>query len=148
MSSEHDDPQHNPYTAPSVGAEAGGTRGFAITDEVRKLIATTASLMIAAGIIQLMSGVLGLVLSGVSKASALNVVLFGIVPAFTAIAGFSLRNLGKPGDDLGSLLAGLRQLHIAFLVKGIALLLVVGVVLLSLLAMVLGVGAGFFSMWG
>lgn len=148
MNSEHDELQHNPYAAPSAGAEAGGKRGFEITDEVRQLIATTATLMIAAGIIQLMSGVFGLVISGVSKASALNVVVFGIVPAFTAVAGFSLRSLGKPGDDLGSLLAGLRQLYVAFLVKGIALLVVVSVVLLGLLATFLGVGIDFFSMWG
>lgn len=137
----------NPYAAPTAGGDLGGKRGFAMSDEVRKLIATTATLMIVAGLVQLMSGAVTLISQGFSPEGWISVALFGVVPAFTAIAGFSLRAVGKPGDDLGSLLAGFRQLHVAFLVKGIVLLLILGIILLSFAAMFLGVGVGFFSMW-
>ncbi len=142
---EHD--PSNPYAAPSAGTEAGGKRGFAIEDDVRKLISTTATLMIVAGVIQLISGAYSLIAGGVSAQNLVRVALFGVVPAFTAIAGFSLRGLGRPGDDLGSMLAGFRSLHVAFVVKGVVLLLIVGLVLLGVAAMFLGVGVGFLAMW-
>lgn len=138
----------NPYAAPTAGAEAGGKRGFAFTDEVRKLISTTATLMIVAGILQMIPGVAGLVTEGFSGATLLRAMLFGVIPAFTAIAGFSLRALDKPGDDLGALLSGVRQLFVAYLIKGVVLLLVIGSMLLMLLFAFLGAGVGFFKMWG
>jgi hypothetical protein len=137
----------NPYVAPTAGAELHAKRGFTLSDEARKLIATTATLMIVAGGIQLISGIMTLVRDGFTTQSLITVALFGVVPTFTAIAGFSLRAVGKPGDDVGSLLSGFRQLHIAYLVKGIALIVIVALFLLALLAMFLDVGLGMFSMF-
>lgn len=138
----------NPYAAPTAGAEAGGKRSVGLADEVRKLISTTAILMIVAGILQMIPGVAGLAVDGFSAGSVVRVALFGVIPAFTAIAGFSLRTLNQPGDDLGALLSGFRQLFVAFLIKGIVLLTVVGLTLLSLALAFLGVGKAFFTMWG
>lgn len=146
MSYDHD--SSNPYAAPTAGAEAGGRRGFAFTDEVRKLISSTANLMIVAAILQMIPGVVSLLLNGFSTATAVNAAIFIVVPVFTAIAGFSLRGLAQPGDDLGALSSGLRALFIPFLIKGIVMLVMVVFTLLGLLLTVIGVGAGFFSMWG
>jgi hypothetical protein len=142
------DPAHNPYAAPTAGAEVGGKRSFALADEVRRLISTTATLMIVAGILQIIPGIARLVIDGFSAWGLLSISLFGIIPAFTAIAGFSLRTLNQPGDDLGALLSGFRQLFVAFLIKGIVLLTVIGLMLLSLAFAFLGVGKAFFNMWG
>jgi hypothetical protein len=136
----------NPYTAPSAGAEVGGGRGFAFSDELRKLISSTATLMIVAGILQMIPGV-AMLFGGLSAATVVGALFFGVIPAFTAVAGFSLRALAKPGDDLGALSAGFRALFIPFLAKGIVMLLVVSVMLLGFLLSIVGVGAGFFAMW-
>lgn len=146
MTAPHD--PANPYAAPSAGAEVGRGSSFAITDEVRKLISTTATLMIVGGILQMIPGVARLFTTEFSVPNLVFLAVFGVIPAFVTIAGFSLRSLGKPGDDLGSLLAGFRQLYVAFLIKGIVLLAVVGLTVLSLLLAFLGVGIGFFRMWG
>jgi hypothetical protein len=138
----------NPYAAPSAGAEAGGKRSFALADEVRKLISTTATLMIVAGILQIIPGIAQLVKEGFSASTLLTTALFGVIPAFTAIAGFSLRTLNQPGDDLGALLSGFRQLFVAYLIKGIVMLTMIGLMLLMLLFTVLGVGKAFYGMWG
>jgi hypothetical protein len=137
----------NPYAAPSAGAEAGGRRSFVFTDEVRQLISTTATLMIIGGVLQMIPAVATLVVNGFSAATVIVCALFGVIPAFTAVAGFSLRGLAKPGDDLGALSAGIRALFVPFLAKGIVLLAIVGLTLLGLLLTTIGIGAGFFAMW-
>jgi hypothetical protein len=137
----------NPYSAPSAGGEAGRGQGFAFSDELRKLISSTASLMIVAGILQMIPGVMTLVVNGVSAFTIVGAAMFGVVPAFTAVAGFSLRALAKPGDDLGALNSGFRALFVPFLIKGIIMLLVVGLMLLNILMMVIGIGTGFAAMW-
>lgn len=137
----------NPYAAPTAGAEAGGRRTFAFTDEVRKLISQTASLMIAAGILQMIPGVAILIVNGFSAFTLVGVAIFGIVPAFTTVAGFSLRALGKPGDDLGALSIGIRALFVPFLVKGIVLLVIVITTVLSFALSAIGIGRDFINMW-
>lgn len=139
------DYEANPYAAPSVGAEQGSTR-FELSDELRKLISTTATLMMVAGVVQLLPSIVALIRGGFSAASLLSSAAFGVVPAFIAIAGFSLRSAAQEGS-LDTLLAGFRQLYVAFLVKGVVLLLVVGFFLLGLAAMFLGVGIGFASLF-
>jgi hypothetical protein len=136
----------NPYAAPNAGADVGGGRGFAFSDELRKLISSTATLMIVAGILQMIPGV-AMLLGGLSAVTVVGVLFFGVVPAFTTVAGFSLRALAKPGDDLGALSTGFRALFIPFLAKGIVMLVVVGLTLLGLLLSIVGIGAGFFAMW-
>jgi hypothetical protein len=138
----------NPYAAPSAGAEVGRGRSFALSDELRKLISTTATLMIVGGILQMIPGVAQLLTSGFAVANLVSLALFGVIPLFVTIAGFSLRSLAKPGDDLGALLSGFRQLYVAFLIKGVVLLTMVGLMVLSLLFAFLGVGVGFLRMWG
>jgi hypothetical protein len=141
------EPDSNPYAAPAAGAEAGGRRAFSFTDEVRKLIATTALLMIIGGSLQMIPGVSGLILNGFTAPSLVNLAIFGVVPAFVVFAGFSLRGVSRPGDDLGALMSGFRQLFVAFLIKGIVMLTVVGVFLLGFLLSILGVGAGLFNLF-
>jgi hypothetical protein len=137
----------NPYAAPTAGGEVGRGQAFAFTDELRKLISSTATLMIIAGVLQMLPGVMMLVVKGLSAATAVGAAMFGVVPAFTAIAGFQLRALGKPGDDVGAFESGIRALFIPFLVKGIIMLLVVGLMLLNILLMVIGIGTGFAALW-
>ncbi|HVI03083.1 MAG TPA: hypothetical protein VM869_30515 [Enhygromyxa sp.] len=137
----------NPYAAPTAGGETGAGRGFAFSDELRQLISSTASLMIVAGALQMIPGVLMLITNGISAWSLVSTAMFGIAPIFTAIAGFSLRALGKPGNDQEALHSGLRALFVPFLVKGIIMLLVVGLMLLNILLMVIGIGTGFVAMW-
>jgi hypothetical protein len=138
----------NPYAAPSAGAEVGPGRSFALADELRRLIASTATLMIVGGTLQMIPGVAQLLMGGFSAVNLVSLALFGVIPLFVTIAGFSLRRLGKPGDDLGALLGGFRQLYVAFLIKGIVLLTMVTLMVLSLMFAFLGVGVSFLRMWG
>lgn len=142
------DDSSNPYAAPTAGGEVGRGQALALTDELRKLIASTATLMIIAGILQMLPAVMMLVVNGLSAPTIVGAAMFGVVPVFTAIAGFQLRALGKPGDDVGAFESGIRALLIPFLVKGIVMLLVVGLMLLNILLMVIGIGTGFAAMWG
>lgn len=143
----HEPDISNPYAAPSAGAELGAGRAFAFSDELRQLMSSTATLMIIAGVLQMIPGVLTLIVVGFSATTALVVTLFGVVPAFTAIAGILLRPLAKPGDDLNALHSGIRVLLIPFVVKGGVMLLVVGLTVLSFVLSLLQVGAGFAAMW-
>jgi len=143
-----DQDSSNPYAAPVAGAEAGGGRSFALADEVRTLISTTATLMIVGGLLTLIPTVVGLVVNGFATESLITAAIFGLIGVFTAVAGFSLRALARPGDDLGALLAGFRQLYVAYLVKGVVMLIFVGLMLLSLALSFIGVGVGFYKMWG
>nr|AYM53139.1 hypothetical protein [Pseudenhygromyxa salsuginis] len=133
----------NPYAAPSVGAEqAEQGVNFALSEEQRKLLQTTATIMLVAGGSQLAATALNLVIAGVNVATVVTTLLMGLVPVFVLIAGLTLRRLGQPGNDREALVQGLRQLFLAFLIKGSALLLVIGLGLLTVLSMVLGLGRG------
>ncbi|MCA9684519.1 MAG: hypothetical protein KC457_20195 [Myxococcales bacterium] len=136
----------NPYAAPSVGAEqAEQGVNFALSEEQRKLLQTTATIMLVAGGSQLAAAALNLVIAGVNVATVVTTLLMGLVPVFVLIAGLTLRRLGQPGNDREALVQGLRQLFLAFLIKGSALLLVIGLGLLTVLSMVLGLGRGLMN---
>lgn len=135
----------NPYAAPSAGAEEVTTR-FELDEDQRKVIMTTATLMIVAGIVQVLPTLVELVLEGISVESVVLTAIFGVVPVFVTIAGFSLRSAAEKGS-LEALLSGFRQLHVAFLVKGVALILVIAFFLIGIAAMFLGVGLDFFRMF-
>ncbi len=130
----------NPYAAPSAGAEEVTTR-FSLDDDQRKLITTTATLMMVAGLVQIVPTLIGLVRDGLSVESVVVTALFGVVPVFVAIAGFSLRGAAKDGS-LEALLTGVRQLHVAFLVKGIAMITIMVLMVAFLAMMFLGLGGG------
>lgn len=132
----------NPYASPSEEAQRQHSAKFVLDDEQRKVISSTAILMIVAGIVQILVTLLDAVQTGGSTVEIMiEAGLFGVVPAFLVIAGFSLRSAAAQGS-VESLLSGFRQLYVAFLVKGVAMLLVIGLGLLMLLLMVLGIGAG------
>jgi hypothetical protein len=140
------DEEVNPYAAPQAGTESGGAEpSLRLGEDIRKLIATTALLMIISGCLQLIPGVAGLITQGIGFESLGNAVLFGVVPAFAAIAGVSLRGVAEPGEDRATLLAGLRQLYVAYLVKGIALILILVLFVVAFAMIFLGIGGGLFS---
>lgn len=133
----------NPYASPSDDAQRPPSARFALDDEQRKLISSTAVIMMIAGAIQLLTTLLDLVRAGISTESVIEAALLGVYGGFVVVAGFSLRAAATQGS-LDALLAGFRQLFVVFLVKGILLLLVVGLGLLGLLLFVLGMGRSFF----
>lgn len=135
----------NPYAAPSTDAEQPSAR-FRLEDEQRQIIVKTASLMMVAGVVQLLPTLIMVFREGLSALTLVNVALFGVAPVFVAIAGFSLRGAAREGS-LDALLAGFRQLHVAFLVKGVVLLLVIGGFLLGILLAVFGVGFGLANLF-
>jgi hypothetical protein len=143
---EHD--ARNPYASPSEDAQRQNSAKFTLDEEQRKIISSTATLMIVAGILQILVTLLDALRSGGSKVEVmLEIGMFGVVPAFLVIAGFSLRSAAAQGS-VESLLSGFRQLYVAFLVKGLAMLLVLGLGLLTILMMVLGIGAAFSDYFG
>jgi hypothetical protein len=131
----------NPYASPSDAAQRSHSAKFTLDDEQRKLISSTATLMIAAGIVQLLVTMIDALRAGFTGESLVEAALFGVVPAFIAIAGFSLRSAAAQGS-VEALLSGFRQLYVAFLVKGVMMLLVIGLGLLTLLLFVFGMGSG------
>jgi hypothetical protein len=131
----------NPYASPSEAADRHHSVKFTLDDEQRKLISSTATLMIAAGVVHLLVALKDLAIAGFAPDGLIEAVVFGVVAAFMAIAGFSLRSAAADGS-LEALLAGFRQLHVAFLVKGVMMLLVIGFGLLMVLMFAFGVGAG------
>lgn len=131
----------NPYASPSEAAQAQYSVKFTLDEQQRKLISSTATLMMVAGAAHLFAALLDLVRSDFATESVIEAVLFGVVAAFVAIAGFSLRNAATEGS-LDALLSGFRQLYVAFLVKGVMMLLVIGLGLLMLLLFVFGIGSG------
>jgi hypothetical protein len=132
----------NPYASPSEDAQRQYSAKFVLDEDQRKVISSTATLMIIAGITQILATLLVAVRSDDSMTEiAIEAGVFGVVSAFLVIAGFSLRSAAARGS-VDALLSGFRQLYVAFLVKGIALLLVIGFGLLTILLMILGIGAG------
>jgi hypothetical protein len=131
----------NPYASPSEAADRHHSIKFTLDHDQRKIISSTAKLMIAAGAVHLLAVLKDLVSAGFTAEAAIGAVVFGLVAAFMAIAGFSLRNAAAEGS-LEALLSGFRQLYVAFLVKGVMMLLVIGFGLLMLLMFVFGVGSG------
>ena len=126
--------EFNPYAAPEPGTESGGTGGaFALGDEVRKLVASTAALMVVASVLQLIPTTVGLVREGFTKTTIMMAALTGVVPVFVAVAGLTLRGLARAGDDRGTLIKGFRQLHVAFAIKGVALILILVLFVLGFL---------------
>ena len=65
-------------------------------------------------------------------------------PAASKPAGARRCRLARPGDDIAALVQGFRSLFVAFLIKGLAMLLVVGFGILFVAAMFLGLGRGLF----
>jgi hypothetical protein len=137
----------NPYASPSEDAQRQVSAKFVLDDEQRKIISSTATLMIVAGLVQMLVTLLDAVAEGGEMVEIMiEVGLFGVVPAFLVIAGFSLRSAAARGS-VDALLSGFRQLYVAFLVKGLALLLFIGFGLLVILMMALGVGAEITGMF-
>lgn len=133
----------NPYASPSEDAQRQHSAKFTLDEEQRKVISSTATLMIVAGILQIIVTGIDAVNGGGSMTEMMvEAGMFGVVSAFLVIAGFSLRSAAARGS-VESLLSGFRQLYVAFLVKGVAMLLVVGFGLLAVLLLVLNMGAGF-----
>lgn len=131
----------NPYASPSEDAQRQHSAKFMLDEDQRKVISSTATLMIVAGILQILVTVIDAVSTGGSTTDIMiEAALFGVVSAFIVSAGFSLRSAAAQGS-VDALLSGFRQLYVAFLVKGVAMLLAIGLGLLMLLLLVLGVGA-------
>jgi hypothetical protein len=131
----------NPYASPSEAAQGQYSVKFTLDEHQRKLISSTATLMMVAGGAHLLAALLDLVRTDFATESVIEAVLMGVVAAFVAIAGFSLRSAAAAGS-LDALLSGFRQLYVAFLVKGVMMLLVIGFGLLTLLLFVFGIGSG------
>ena len=124
----------NPYAAPQAEADATNTRAaFAISPETRKLIAAAATLMVVAGVLELIPATINLMTHDLSVKSIGTAAFLGFMPAFVAYAGLTLRRLGTAGDDRTTMLEGFRQLHVAFLVKGVILLALVTISALTFL---------------
>ena len=88
----------NPYASPSEAAQRGHSAKFTLDDERRKLISSTATLMIVAGTLQLLVLVLDLVRVSFAIDSVISAVMFGLIAAFVAVAGFSLRSAAAEGS--------------------------------------------------
>jgi hypothetical protein len=131
----------NPYASPSEAADRHHSVKFTLEPEQRKLISSTATLMIAAGTVHMLVVLIDLVNDGFAIDSLIEAVVFGVMAAFVAVAGVSLRRAAADGS-LEALMSGFRQLHVTFLVKGVMMLLVIGFGLLMVLMFALGVGAG------
>jgi uncharacterized membrane-anchored protein len=127
----------NPYASPSEDAQRPHSARFSLDDDQRKIISSTAVIMIIAGVVQIISALIDLIQAGVSTDSLIQAAVLGVIGSFVTIAGFSLRAAAAQGS-VDALLAGFRQLFVVFLVKGIFLLLLVVGGLLSLLLMLLG----------
>lgn len=135
----------NPYAPPRADTQQHSVR-FALSDEQAKLITTTATLMIVGGAVQLLVVLAALIEGELALARVAVAAIIAVIPAFIAIAGFSLRSAAQDGS-LDGLLAGIRQLRVAFLVKGVALSILVALMLLMFALMVLGVGLGFAGLF-
>jgi hypothetical protein len=139
--------QPNPYAAPVRGSEhAPAPGGFRLSDDLRRQIGGVAKLMIAAGGLQITSSTLGLIRGGISVETLATSAIAGIVPLFWLIAGVTLNGIASrdEGNDLAGLLSGFRQLHVAFVVKGVTLVGLIVLGLLMLLAMMFGMGRSLF----
>jgi hypothetical protein len=134
----------NPYASPSEDAQRQHSAKFTLDDDQRKIISSTAIIMIVAGIVQLLMTVIDVVNEGLTAESLVVAAVFGVVPCFVVIAGFSLRSAAALGS-VDALLSGFRQLFVVFLVKGVMLLLAVGFGLLTVLLFALGIGRDLFS---
>lgn len=130
----------NPYAAPSADADAAASgRTLVLSEEVRQLVARTSMLMIVAACIEMASSTIDLILGGeITRVTVVTSMVFLVVPVFVLMAGLSLRRMAAPGDDHAALQIGLRNLWVVFLLKGAALLLVLGFSVLSVLWMFLG----------
>ncbi|MFV8750678.1 hypothetical protein ACNOYE_09000 [Nannocystaceae bacterium ST9] len=131
--------QPNPYAAPTAGSEHARASGYRLSDELRSQIAGVAKLMLVAGGLQISSSTLGLIRDGISIETGVVAGIAGVVPLFVMMAGITLLGIAGAGprDDLATLNQGFRQLSVAFVVKGVVLLLIIG---LGLLGLVLGFG--------
>ncbi|GEM_PF-6466007 len=137
----------NPYAAPSPGSDVpgvgSGVGSIALNPELRALIGKTAMFMVVAGGLQLFASAIGLVRSLISSTSIgwENFVGFGVatvIPVFLLIAGLNLRALAQPSiDDRVILANGLRHLKVALMIKGIAM---ISVIILVILSVVFAVG--------
>jgi hypothetical protein len=136
--------EFNPYTAPTAGSEQGRASGLRLSDELRAHIVGVAKLMVVAAFVQIVpatGGLLEALISGssIGPAELLRAAMLGIVPLFVMIGAFTLLGLRRnPSDDLPMLLASMRQLTVAYAIKGVVLLLFIG---LGLASLVFGFGA-------
>ncbi len=141
--------EQNPFAAPSPGAESPIGRRFVLSDELRQVMSSTATLMIVASVVQIIPTTLGLLRAGLSTETIVTAMLQGVIPIFVLLAGIALRGAtSSEGGDLAALISGFRQLYVAFLIKGILLIMLVGIGVLGVLMMVLGVGRGLFNFFG
>lgn len=124
----------NPYTAPTPGSEQGRASGLRLSDELRAQIVGVARLMLIAGGVQIVPAVLSLV-DELSLPNLLFASLLGIVPLFIMVGAVSLLGLARnEGSDLPLLLSSMRQLTVAYAIKGVVLVLfiVLGIASLAL----------------
>lgn len=129
--------QPNPYAAPIRGSEhTPAPGGFRLSDDLRRQIAKVARLMFVAGGLQISATTISLINEGISIPTLASAALTGVFPLFVLLAGISLLAIAKrdEGNDLGALLAGFRQLHVAMVVKGVMLILVVALGLFGIVA--------------
>jgi hypothetical protein len=139
--------QPNPYAAPARGSEhAPGPGAFKLSDELRRQIGGVAKLMLVAAGLQIASSIIGLIRGGISAETVAVAAIAGVVPLFVMLGGITLLGISSrdEGNDLPGLLTGFRQLQVAYVIKGVALLLVIGFGLLSLLMMMFGMGKSLF----
>jgi hypothetical protein len=116
--------------------------GFKLTDELRQQISKVAKLMLVAGIVQIIPATLRLIRDGITTETMVVAAIAGFVPIFVIFAGVSLLGIAKRDevDDVARLLSGFRKLHVAFMVKAVTLLLVLGFMVLGSLAMLFEIG--------
>ena len=136
--------QLNPYAAPTAGSEQGRASGLRLGDELRAHIFGVAKLMVVAGFVQIvpaLGGLLDALISGaeIGPSMLLRAAMLGIVPLFVMIGAFTLFGLRRnQGDDLPLLLTSMRQLTVAYAIKGVVLVLFIA---LGIASMVFGFSA-------
>jgi hypothetical protein len=125
--------EFNPYAAPTAGSEQGRASGLRLTDELRAHIVGVAKLMVVAGGVQIVPAVLSLLDGPLEPTNLLTAAMLGIVPLFIMVGALSLLGLARnQSDDLPLLLASMRQLTVAYAIKGVVLLLFIGLGLATL----------------
>lgn len=128
----------NLYSAPTPGSETGRASGLRLSDELRGQIVGIARLMLVAGGVQIVPAVL-LLIDDISPPTLFVAGLLGIVPLFVMVAAISLLGLSRnEAGDMPILLNGLRQLTVAYAIKGVFLVLLI---VLGLASFVFGFSA-------
>ncbi len=118
--------QQHPQNEPQM---PGPPKTIDFDDEDRRAIGSTGVVVIVAGALTGLVGLMNLP----SFTNTLYGILYVVVAVFLFLAGFAIRALGQPSQaDYQNLMTSLRRLRVAYILQGVAI-----IVLLVCLALVL-----------